>query len=62
MLIEDGLCPLLEGPEQDEGLDPETKAENPSRHVPVFSNAIYHDNEYARYCYRGHFKIQKIIY
>ncbi len=25
MLREDGPCPLLEGPEQDEGLDPETK-------------------------------------
>ncbi len=31
------------------------------RHVQVFGNAIYHDNKYARYCYRGHFKIQRII-
>ncbi len=37
MLIEDGLCPLLEGPEQDEGLDPETKAENPSAHFSEHS-------------------------
>ncbi len=32
-----------------------------SRHVLVFSNAIYHDNGHARYCYCGHFKIQRII-
>ncbi len=31
------------------------------RHVPVFGNVIYQDNEYARHCYRGHFKIQIII-
>ncbi len=30
-----------------------------TRHV--FGNAIYHDNEYAQYCYRGHFKIPRII-
>ncbi len=28
---------------------------------PVFSNAIYHDNKYARYCFRGHFKILRLI-
>jgi len=24
--------------------------------VPVFGNMIYHDNEHAQYCYRGHFE------
>ncbi len=28
---------------------------------PVFSNAIYHDNKYARYCFHGHFKILRLI-
>ncbi len=32
------------------------------RHVAVFCNAIYHDNEYAQYCYRGHFKIYIYIF
>ncbi len=31
------------------------------RNVLVFSNPIYHDNEHARYCYRGHFKKTWII-
>lgn len=29
--------------------------------MSVFANVIYHDNEYARYCYHEHFKIQRII-
>ncbi len=31
------------------------------RHVPVFSNVIYHDNEHAQCCYHGHLKIQRIL-
>ncbi len=38
MLIEDGPCPLLEGPEQDEGLDPETKRKI---HQPTLMNTLY---------------------
>lgn len=33
----------------------------PTRHVLIYGNAIYHDNESAQYCYRGHFKILWII-
>ncbi len=39
MLIEDGPCPLLEGPEQDEGLDPETKKQK--IHQPTLVNTLY---------------------
>jgi len=28
----------------------------------IYSNTIYHYNEHARYCYRGHFKIVWFIY
>ncbi len=31
------------------------------RHVLVFCNVMHHFNQYARYCYREHFKIQSII-
>ncbi len=39
MLREDGPCPLLEGPEQDEGLDPETKKQK--IHQPTLVNTLY---------------------
>ncbi len=39
MLIEDGPCPLLEGPEQDEGLDPETKKQK--IYQPTLVNTLY---------------------
>ncbi len=39
MLTEDGPCPLLEGPEQDEGLDPETKKQK--IHQPTLVNTLY---------------------
>ncbi len=39
MLIEDGQCPLLEGPEQDESLDPETNKQK--IHQPTLVNTLY---------------------
>ncbi len=39
MLVEDGPCPLLEGPEQDEGLDPETKKQK--IYQPTLVNTLY---------------------
>ncbi len=38
MLIEDGPCPLPEGPDQDECLDPETKQKI---HQPTLVNTLY---------------------
>ncbi len=43
MLREDGPCPLLEGPEQDEGLDPDTKKQK--IHQPTLVDTLY-----ARVC------------
>ncbi len=39
MLREDSPCPLLEGPEQDEVLDPETK--KLKIHQPTLVNTLY---------------------
>ncbi len=39
MLREDNPCPLLEGPEQDMGLDPETKKQK--IHHPTLVNTLY---------------------
>ncbi len=39
MLIEDGQCPLLEGPEQDESLDPETNKQKIPQ--PTLVNTLY---------------------
>ncbi len=39
MLREDDPCPLLEEPEQDEGLDPETKKQN--IHQPTLVDTLY---------------------
>jgi len=39
MLMEDGPCPLLEGPEQDEGLDPETKKQKINQ--PTLVDTLY---------------------
>ncbi len=39
MLREDGPCPLLEGPDQDESLDPETKKQK--IHQPTLVNTLY---------------------
>ncbi len=39
MLREDGPCPVLEGSEQDEGLDPETKKQK--IHQPTLVNTLY---------------------
>ncbi len=39
MLREDGPCPLLEGPEQDEGLDPQTKKQK--IHQLTLVNTMY---------------------
>ncbi len=45
MLREDDPCPLLEEPEQDEGLDPETKKQNihqPTLVDTLYATAVYH--------------------
>ncbi len=39
MRREDGPCPLLEGPEQNEGLDSETKKQ--TIHQPTLVNTLY---------------------